>query len=374
MAHAYTPGLKVTPVTTVRKTRRLPLKGRVIVAKGERVKADQVVARTELPGKVHTVNLANVLNVPPDEVPHVCLKKEGDTVEIGEVLARTSGFFGLLKQVCVSPIAGTLESISRVTGQALLRERPIPVEVRAYVSGQVVEVIPDEGVIVESEAALVQGIFGLGGEVFAPLCVVAKSPDERLDAKSLGPEHRGKLLLGGGLLTLDAAKRAGELGVAGIIAGGFHYQDVRELLGRDLGVAITGTENIGSTLVITEGFGDIAMAHGTYELLAKHEGRAASASGATQIRAGVIRPEVIVGLEGQEIVREAGPASDIGLDVGSLVRGIRHPWFGGIGRVKSLPVELQEMPSGSSLRVVEVAFENGQTAVLPRANIETIER
>src|SRR5438876_10002184 len=63
VAHAYTPGLRVTEHAVVRRERRLPLKGEVRVARGERVEADTVVARTELPGNVHTVNLASRLAV-----------------------------------------------------------------------------------------------------------------------------------------------------------------------------------------------------------------------------------------------------------------------------------------------------------------------
>ena len=40
MAHAYTPGLKVIPKTIVHKTRRLPLKGNVIVKANELVTED----------------------------------------------------------------------------------------------------------------------------------------------------------------------------------------------------------------------------------------------------------------------------------------------------------------------------------------------
>lgn len=373
MAHAYTPGLRVTPRAVLRKTRRLPLRGRVLVAAGDRVAADAVVARTDLPGRVHPMNLANVLAAPPDEVPELCLKREGDPIEVGEPLARSRGFCGLFRQTVASPVTGAVESVSRVTGQVLLREKPVPVEVRAYISGRVVEVLPEEGVVVESDAALVQGIFGLGGEVYAPLRVIARGPDDVIDADRIGADLRGALVVGGRLLTLAAARRAAEVGAAGVVTGGFRYHDVRELLGRDLGVAVTGTETIGTTLVVTEGFGEIAMARATFDLLASHAGRPASASGATQIRAGVIRPEVIVALDGAEGNADAGGGAPPGLDVGTVVRGIRHPHFGRVGRVVALPTELREMRSGSKVRVLEVEFEDGSRAVLPRANVETIE-
>ena len=77
------------------------------------------------------------------------------------------------------------------------------------------------------------------------------------------------------------------------MTGGFDYDDIKALLGYEVGVAITGNEELGLTLVVTEGFGEIQMAPGTFALLKKHAGRRASINGATQIRAGVIRPEVV---------------------------------------------------------------------------------
>jgi len=58
VAHAYTPGLRVSELVRVRRERRLPLKGEVKVKAGEPVEPASVVACTELPGNVQTLNLA----------------------------------------------------------------------------------------------------------------------------------------------------------------------------------------------------------------------------------------------------------------------------------------------------------------------------
>ena len=71
MAHAYTPGLKVTDSVTVLKRRILPLKGEVVTNLNDKVKPNDVVARTFLPGEVHPLNAANILNIPPEDVPGV---------------------------------------------------------------------------------------------------------------------------------------------------------------------------------------------------------------------------------------------------------------------------------------------------------------
>lgn len=372
MGDAYTPGLTVTGRTRVHKTRRLPLTGKVLVEKGAVVTADQVVARTELPGKVTMINFSNKLGVLPDEVEASLLLQPGSAIKKGQVIAEHRSFFGLFRSRIESPIDGTFESVSKVTGQAVLREAPNPVEVRAYVDGTVVEIIEDEGVVVESEAALIQGIFGLAGEVHAPLVLVARSRDEELKAAQLSEDHRGKVVIGGGYLGLAAMRRAIELGVAGIVVGGFAYQDVKELLGYDVGVAVTGTETLGTTLLLTEGFGGIAMAKSTFELLARHDGRSASMSGATQIRAGVIRPEIIIP-DPVDPDATAETEHHHGLEVGAPVRCIRAPHFGKIGRILSLPVELVRMPSETMVRVVEVELAGEPSIQVPRANVEVIE-
>ena len=63
MASAYTPGLTVSPDTLIRRTRRLPLKGEVVVRVGDRVGPETVVARALLPGVMRTVKAAESLGL-----------------------------------------------------------------------------------------------------------------------------------------------------------------------------------------------------------------------------------------------------------------------------------------------------------------------
>lgn len=372
-AHAYTPGLKVVRHAVVRKRRILPIRGTVLVREGDVVRRDQVVARTELPGNVQTVNVVNLLGIAPNEIEEYMLKKEGESVAAGEVIAETRPLIKWFKSAAKSPAAGTLESISRVTGQVMVREPPRPVEVQAYIDGRIAGVLPGEGVEVEADATFIQGIFGVGGEAWGEI-VVAAEPGEPLSRDRFRPEHRGRIVVGGSLVDGAALRQAVEIGVVAVVSGGMHDQDLRALLGYDIGVAITGQEDIGLTVVITEGFGEIGMARRTWELLREKEGRIGSISGATQIRAGVLRPEIIVPLERAEAERAAAPAGGTGLKAGDWVRVIRQPWFGRLGSVKSLPSELRQVESESRVRVLEVEFDDGSTAVLPRANVEIIEQ
>ena len=377
MAQAYTPGLKVTEGMIIEKERRLPLEGEVLVQVGATVKAEDVVAQADLPGNVQLVNIANLLSVPPEEVAEYMLKPVGETVSKDEIIATTKGIFGLFKSQALSPIDGTIESVSDVTGQVILREPPVPVEVKAYTDGTVTETVPNEGVTVETYGTYIQGIFGVGGETVGNLTIVAESPSDELTAEQIQPEHKDNILVGGSLVATEAIQKAVEQGVKGIIAGGIDDADLRELLGYELGVAITGSEELGITLVITEGFGSIAMADQTFTLLKARERMQTSINGATQIRAGVVRPEIVIPLlsETTESTPDAEDGDSEGvLEVGSSVRIIREPYFGKLGRVTELPVELHNLETEAQVRVLRVELENGEQTTLPRANVEAIEK
>ncbi|OGS52784.1 MAG: hypothetical protein A3J79_03900 [Elusimicrobia bacterium RIFOXYB2_FULL_62_6] len=374
MAHAYTPGLKVIPCTLLRKKRLLPIPGKVLVEMGQEVSELDVVAQTELPGKVFSVNVANRLSVGPEEIKNFMLKGEGDALKKGEIIAENKPFLKWFKTEIESPVDGTIDSISLITGQVLLREPPRQLPISAYVKGKVVEVVPNFGVTIESEGTFIQGIFGIGGETTGQIAMGVESPDADLMPEDIKDNHKGKILIGGKHACLATIKKAIETGVSAIVVGGIHDRDLRELLGYDIGVAVTGTEKIGLTLIVTEGFGMIPMAEYTFKLIASRNGERASVSGATQIRAGVMRPEIIVPGYPQHVTECKKEQGRGWIEPGDPVRIIREPHFGVIGTVASLPPELTKIGSESKVRVLEVLLEGGEKLVIPRANIEVLEK
>ena len=372
-AHAYTPGLKIKRVEVVNKERSLPIDGEVLVNVGDKVNFDTVVARTEIPGDASFLHVSEILGVDPGDVKEFMLKKVGESFEKGELLAQYVAFWGLIKKYVHAPYSGHVENISGLSGQVIVRENNIPIEINSYVKGEVKEVIPKRGAFIETTAAFVQGIFGIGGENHGEIAVAGSSPDEILTEDKILPEHEGKIILGGSLITGEAYLKAIEIGVKGVIVGGMGIEDLIVILGEDIGVAITGEENIDITIIITEGFGELSMAHRTFELLSSMEGRMASINGTTQIRAGVLRPELIIPYDDPSIVEDYSEVLSEGMRKGSVLRVIREPYFGEITRVTGLPVELQKVETGSLVRVVEVQLSDGRIVTVPRANVEIIE-
>ncbi len=373
MTQAYTPGLLVTPRTWWRCKRVLPLAGRVLVQAGDQVEAEDVVAETEMPGDVWPVNVARQLGVSASQVPKSLVVPIGQPVKAGDLLAKSDGFFGWFGGELKSPVTGTVEAASAVTGQVILRGAPRKVQVKAYLTGKVTERFGDEGVLIEAPAAVIQGIFGIGGEAYGPIQLACPRSDQDLTADLIMSAHHGAIVIGGRRITREAVDKAREVGVAALISGGIDDQDLREILGYDLGVAVTGMEQLGLTIIITEGFGDIAMAQRTFDLFSQLQGRAAAVNGTTQIRAGVLRPEILIPLTGSDATLADSPSSSGALEIGVPVRVIREPYFGRLGIVNELPSEPQMLESQSKARVVTVKLAQGDLVVVPRANVERIE-
>ena len=181
MASGYTPGLTVSPRTTIVKTRRLPLKGEVLVSENDWVLPEQAVAQANLPGIMQTVKVASRLGVDASEVPELLTIKIGDRVAKGDLIAQTKGLFGkfFIAEARAST-SGVIEIISPISGNVGIREAPTPVTISAYIPGKITQVLEGEGVQITAHGALIQGIFGIGGERRAPLMMVSQSPDQPL--------------------------------------------------------------------------------------------------------------------------------------------------------------------------------------------------
>ncbi len=361
MSKSYTPGLKILESTKIIKERKLPLKGVINFKVGDYVSSDDIVASTFLPGNVHMLNISNQLNIEPETIRDYLLVDIDQKVDKGSIIAENKGFFGLFKTQVKAPLSGKISNLSNTTGQIMISEPDIPIEIDAYIDGEVVDVIESEGVVIKSQGSLVQGIIGVGGEKKGDIII----DDGNSDIKN-------KIVVIKGAIDKKLYQNYSNRGAIGIIAAGFDYQSLSKILGYKLGVAITGTEKIPTTLVITEGFGDVQMSEKTYQILKKHQGCTASINGATQIRAGVIRPEVIVVSKDKTNDTNNFNEEDLVIKEGSKVRVIRQPYFGKIGLIKSLPADPVQIESETKARVAEIEFDNNERKLVPRANLEII--
>ena len=368
MSKSYTPGLKITKNTKVNKIRLLPMKGTILTKLNKEVQHSDIVASTKIPGNVHMVNVARELNIEPKKIKEVAKVEIDHKVKKGTIIAQNSGLFGLFKSEVKSPIDGFISNISEVTGQIIISEPMIPIEVNAYIKGKVTEIFENEGVRIETNAALVQGIIGIGKEQNGIIKILS---NRDLESDSL--DIKDSIVVIDSYINLETYRKIENFGAIGIIAGGFDYEDLSNLIGKPLGVAITGNEKIKSTLVITEGFGKINMSKSTFDLLKNFSGYNASINGATQIRAGVMRPEIIIPItkENSNGLDDTNIEDSI-ISIGSKIRIIREPHFGKIGKVTDLPFKPIKLETQTKARVAEVELNDGKKYLVPRSNLEVI--
>jgi hypothetical protein len=335
------------------------------------VSASTVIGRASLPGDLSISRISESMGIEPHEVVAGLKVAIGDVIKEGQLLCEHRGLFGLFRTQYHAQSSGTVEVISERTGHLAIRAEPRFVERTAYLAGRVVSVDPGRSVTIEVGGALVQGIFGIGGERSGTIRNLTLEAGAVVTPGDLPADLSGAIVVGGTSPTPDTLREAAARGAVGFVTGSIDDRTIADYLGYDLGIALTGDEDVSMTVIVTEGFGRMPFGTRALTLFRAAEGREASLNGATQVRAGALRPEIVIPGELNVTERSAKTAEPVvGLAIGALVRAIRVPYFGQIGEVVELPSEPHRIDTGAEVRVAGVAFADGQRAFIPRANLE----
>ncbi len=308
---------------------------------------------------VVVIDAARQLDVWRAMLPMYMVRGVGQQVPRGGVIAAAPGASGTIRHV-LSPAAGTIERIDTQTGYVYLVRPVRSSEVQAYLRGRVEEVLPNEGAVVGCTATVLKGVYGIGGERWGELLTIAE-----LTADAVTPDLAGKVLATEGQVTGAVLARARAVGVAGLVGGSCDGGELAAALGREPG-SVTGREDLPFALVLTEGFGDLAMHPAAWSLLRAQSGRTVSLSGATQIRSGGVRPRVILYVEAAPVLRGGG------LRPGGRVRVLRGRHFGRIGTLRALAEAPRTFASGATVAAAQVDVDGAGQVWLPRANLEPL--
>jgi hypothetical protein len=343
----------VSSYTLIRREKKLPVPGEVLVGLGDRVEPGDVIARGSRYTQVRIIDLARGLGVPDSQVDSYIRKQVGDPVKAGEVIAARKRLFG---KACRAPVEGWITAIKR--GRAILQAASVPVEVTACLRGRVIRLIEGYGAVIEAEAGIVQGVWGAGKEASGVLKLLVNAPDAPLAASAIDAGSQGCVLVGGAGVDKEALLRAAEVNARGVVVGAIHASLVG--MGQELPFP----------LVITEGFGTIPMAEVIFDLFRATDGREVCISGLMSYHGEPVRPEVIIldALRG-EAVQPTGAST---LKPGMTVRMVREPYMGKIGKIKTLPATTRPVRSGTMARGVEIELHSGETIFVPVSNLELI--
>ncbi len=347
---------RVVPSMIMRRERMLPFRGQVLVSTGSGVEPSDIVATSILPSEVHLLNVARVLGIDSDDLTDHCRVSVGDQVAVGDVLAATGARAGLFGRTYRSPVRGIVAATAN--GRFLIQSSGDTLELKALYRGTVINVMSGLGAIIEVRGALIQGMWGSGKEGFGVLKLIAHNPDDQADLEAIDRSCRGTVVVAGSSIGEEALHRAEEVGVEGIVVGGFE----------------TGLEELSHSMtfpiVVTEGMGEFAISGPIFDLLKAHDGREVTIRGTMESRGGAVRPEIIIYVRqaSGEPILEARP--EFVLERGSPVRIVRGLHQGGTGTVARIPSRPQKLENGAISRGVEVRLESGEEVFVPQANLE----
>lgn len=218
----------------------------------------------EYMAKSSTVNAARELAVKPAELERWMKCDIGEEVEMGQTIAAIGSPTGK-KHVAFSPIRGKIKEINLQYGVVIIKPLLEELQLTAWLPGSVMEVSA-KGCVVDNAGTTIHGVWGRGGQVAG---IVA--------GDTIDPGH---IVVRETTTTDDLARLQG-MGIAALLTGGLPLHAFNEL-------------NPPFAVVVTEGFGDRRMDPGVYDTLVKHRGKMAVVDATTQLRAGVIRPRVIL--------------------------------------------------------------------------------
>jgi hypothetical protein len=343
----------IIPLTTVVRERMLPVKGIVRARLNQKVSPADIVAEAKWAREHIFLDVARSLNVTPDVADTLIRCKGGDNLPAGALVASGKG---LLAKRVRTPRAGRV--VASGGGQVLIETGETRVELRAGMSGMVLQVIPDRGVVIQTVGALIQGVWGNGRVDSGVIINLADKPDWLLTPDRLDVSLRGSIVVAGQLREEEALRAAAELPVRGLVLGSLYPSLLP--LAREMRYPI----------VLTDGFGAMPMNSAAYRLITTNAKREATLNAEAFDRYSGARPEVIIPLP-------ADSPPPVPRDVeayapGQSVRMRRQPGAGLIGTITELRAGLTGFPSGLRAAAANVKLENGEQLLIPLVNLEVV--
>ena len=242
-------------------------------------------------------------------------------------------------------------------GQVLIELTSKPFQISAGIPGEVVDLIPDRGAVLETTGALIQAIWGNEQLNDGMLIVHAKDPTTELLASDLDDSMRGAIMFSGYCSSLETLKTADEIHLGGLILGSMHA----DLLPKAYEVRFP--------ILLLDGFGRIPVNSMAFRLLSMHDHREIAINACSWDHFSNMRPEIVIPLPAPSSV--SAPKEVDEFSASKLVRILRSPWNGTIGTLEKLSGNTL-VESGLRVPTALVRISDEQTVNVPLANLEVV--
>ena len=332
----------------VYRTFTLPYSGTVLVRIGQEVAAGDPIAEVRMPARYQVFDVVNNFKINPRHIDRYIERLVGEPVKAGDIIAQKSGIIGRIFRASEDGMVVAIRD-----GKITLALGEKVVQVLAAFPGTVVEIISEQGAVIATQGALLQGIWGNGLNVSA---VLTHWSEEAGVEKEDG--------IAGKILAVDHCASRAQLNrymaqqPAGMVFSSILPQILPELERADI------------PMMVLVGFGELPLDPISLQMLKQMQGQMVTLNATTPDPLEGTHPELILPGRAQ-FTEELFPAEEL-LKVGRRVRLLGKPYAGSVGTVIELP-ELPEMfASGLVMEAVVVQREDGQVIRVPRANIVVI--
>lgn len=358
--------------------------GALRVAVGQEVSPSDILGEGAHFSGFRTIHLARELGVNPKRALSYLKRPLGKNIYQGEMLALCEGFLGFKKKVLISPIDGVLDYYDEKSGDLKVKLLPKPLKLISGVYGLVEDINQSSGsVIIKTQATIIYGVLGTGKERSGMLKALG-SFEDLIGVNQILPDTSSDILVGGGLVSLDALEKAVSLGVGGFISGGIGFKDYKSMGGSGMSEAVGNWydldrhwADVGITLMVTEGFGLIPIGEDIFGALKKHDGKFAIIDGNSkklilpsqdQNSMMCVRKISLPKVSYAKIITEKEMAE---LKVGSGVRVISTPFLAFQGTIEAIDKSQTKLPSGVTTYMITIATPKKKIK-MPYQNLEII--
>ncbi|MFT3893172.1 MAG: hypothetical protein QM730_16200 [Anaerolineales bacterium] len=347
------PVLHVLPLASIVRERLLPVAGKVNAHMNQRVSPTDVIAEANFAREHILLDVARTFGVSTAAADKLIKVNEGDKVSVGALIAENSGMF---TRSIRAPRPGRVMVVGG--GQVLMEVGDARVELKAGLPGQVIQIIPEKGVVIRTAGALIQGVWGNGRIDNGLMRVLIEKPDDVLTADHLDVSMRGSVILGGQVRDAETLRAGAEQQIRGLIIPSM------------VSPLIATAYQMRYPILVLDGFGALPMNSAAFKLLSTSKEREVTVNAEHFDRYSPNRPEAIIPLPVEKELMEPNPYSMFA--VGLTVRMRRPPFVGMIGTISNLPAGLSTLQSGLRAPAADVKLENGESVTVPLVNLEVV--
>ncbi|MBE0686459.1 MAG: hypothetical protein IH585_10705 [Anaerolineaceae bacterium] len=336
----------------IQRTRIFSGRGDVLVRVGQKVDASDPIAEFIPEEKFIIVNVRKELNYKnSDDARRSINVKIGDKLIKGDVIAQSSGTIS--KSVKAQ---NDSEVVNIISSQIVLRLTQTPKAVLAGFESIVTEILPFRGVVIETNGALIQGVWGNQKATSGPIVSNMNDVFEELTPQKIDVTFRGSIVLGGYCANSEVFKAAEELNIKGLI-----------LSSMSASIA-TAALNCNIPIILLEGFGPIPLNERAYELLKSNEKKVVSLNAIYDVKK-FEKPEIII-----QLPVEANPPVDgQELKNGCVVRVNSGPNRGKAAVIKKINPTKTKQLNGIRTACATIEFSDEDQISIPLANLDILE-